>query len=155
MNTYLHLVELRRICKPKWREMIPTSLTENEYKYLFNSEFWNCLSLNPSDKVVRFLQKFKHLIAWEFFRTNRNPLAIDIVRQNGGNPIKSKRYGRNLEELDNYCKSLGNFHYRKWANINIILKDHRLHVLHIWTHHKQNVLYRMPLELVRMICDFV
>jgi len=30
-----------------------------------------------------------------------------------------------------------------------------IHIMHMWTHQTQSVIYRLPLELVHMICDFV
>ena len=119
------------------------------------------LCYNSHDRVVDFMLQNESHIHLRSWANNPNPRAVQYLSER-------------MTSAQNYvCELVCNpnrhaFHmftafaasngprcpnYYAITNPNVFVRDDRLHLMYLWTHAKQSVIYRLPLELIRMIVN--
>jgi len=114
-------------------------------------------NLNPNPRMVQFLLDHPQWIDLESFSQNPCDLAVDYCL-----PRLSELESNDWMTNDN-PRILSHVFERVQSGSleNVLSCPHifrnpfKVPVVHIWTHQTQSVIYRLPLELVKMICDFV
>jgi len=134
---------------------------------------WNLFNLNTGDRAVEYLMAHPERIVWHSLAINCNDKAVSILMDH----LRPLTYEWAFRLCQNTNPRIANFilpfmdelvqrnemdisrgipnWFNLAANPGLFVEVYPTYVLHIWTHYPQNVLYRLPLELVRMICDFL
>jgi len=130
---------------------------------------WNCFNQNESDLAVDYLLSHTNHINVVVFVANANLKAVHYtIRQVKTNwdehryliPFMCRNKHPRMADfivrfVDMEEDGLLGFEHIV-ANPGLFLDwTPKIQLLHWWTHDQSFVLYRIPLELIRMICDFI
>jgi len=148
-QTHIHfkLAHLKRILRSEWKPYV-------------DQFSWGSMVFNPHRRAAKFVTQYIQDIG-HFDRA-----ITTALNNNLNNPVFCwTGFRKDGDELFKYlCITirLADMHLSartQWIELSAdprIFRDSEpLMVMYIWTHCKTHVLYRLPLDLIHVICDFI